>query len=133
MLYVASRNAEYEAISMAGNRLSEHEILKTSLALFGIVALATLADWASLAAPPAATRAAALILRSAYEDTAGETVRQYRVALRRENKAELCVFAGMIASAYADAKHEHTALSWQQQESLDCAAAGMQRLVPPAR
>jgi hypothetical protein len=105
-------------------------MLKACLSLFGFATLAMLAYWASLAAPPAATRAA-LILRSAYEEEADDAVRQYRVALKQGNKAELCFFSGMIASAYSDDKEQQTA--WQQREGLDCAAAGMERLFPRAR
>ncbi len=121
---------ELGATSVADIALAEHEMLKIGLALFGFVTLAGLAYWASLAAPPAATRAA-LILRSAYEEEAGDAVRQYRVALKLENKPELCFFAGMIASAYTEDKDQHAA--WQQQEGLDCAAARMERLFPHAR
>lgn len=67
----------------------------------------------------------ALFMRSGYEDAGSEVVRQYRVALRRRNSAELCVMGGMIASVYAQARDEPTALAWKDQENRDCSAAGM--------
>lgn len=100
-------------------------IVQTGLVFaFGAVTLATLVYCAvSVASVPDIRNA--LFLRSAYEDTASEVVRQYRVALKRQNKEELCVFAGMIASAYWAANDERTALSWKAQEHADCAAAGL--------
>lgn len=92
--------------------------------MFGAVTLATLVYCAVSVASVPDTRNA-LFLRSAYEDTASEVVRQYRVALRRQNKEELCVFAGMIASAYWAVGDDRTALSWKDQERADCAAAGL--------
>lgn len=79
---------------------------------------------------------AVLLLRCAYENTAAEAVRQYRVALKRANGPELCVFAGMIASAYWAANDERTARSWKEQERADCAAAGLPSYwddIPPRR
>lgn len=84
-----------------------------------------IACWASGVLQPAPVNQA-LILRSAYEDTARETVTHYRIALQRESKAELCVFAGMIASAYEREGDEGIALLWRQQAHADCMAAGMQ-------
>jgi hypothetical protein len=95
------------------------------VAVLGLAMLAALAYIASSLASAPDMRSA-LFLRSVYEDTAGEVVRQYRVALKRQNKEELCVFAGMIASAYAHAHEESTALAWKDQEERDCAAAGME-------
>jgi hypothetical protein len=93
--------------------------------VFGLVMLAGLSYLSSgLVAGP--DLRSALFLRSVYEDTAGEVVRQYRVALKRQNKEELCVFAGMIASAYAHAHEEPTALAWKDQEERDCSAARME-------
>lgn len=92
--------------------------------VFGAVTLATLVYYVVSVASVPDTRNA-LFLRSAYEDTASEVVRQYRVALKRQNKEELCVFAGMIASAYWTANDDRTALSWKGQEHADCAAAGL--------
>jgi hypothetical protein len=93
--------------------------------LLGAVTLALLANFArSVASGP--DMRSALFLRSLYEDTAGEVVRQYRVALKHKNKEELCVVAGMIASVYAHAHEMSEALAWKEQEGRDCSAARME-------
>jgi hypothetical protein len=70
----------------------------------------------------------ALFMRSAYEDAGSVVVRQYRVALKRQSRAELCVFAGMIASVYAQAHDQPAALAWKEQEGRDCSAAEMESI-----
>jgi len=90
----------------------------------GAVALVTLAYIAGSIASPPDIRGA-LFMRSGYEDPGSEVVRQYRVALKRQNNAELCVIAGMIAAVYAQDRDEPTALAWKGQERRDCSAAGM--------
>jgi hypothetical protein len=93
--------------------------------LFGAVTLALIAYFARTVASGPDMRSA-LFLRSLYEDTAGEIVRQYRVALKHKNQEELCVVAGMIASVYAHAHETSEALAWKEQEGRDCSAAGME-------
>jgi hypothetical protein len=98
-----------------------------AVAVFGTLALGTFKFIASSIAARPDIRGA-LFMRSAYEDPGSEVVRQYRVALKRQSKAELCVFAGMIASVYAHAHDERAALAWKEQEGRDCAAAGMESI-----
>jgi hypothetical protein len=88
------------------------------------MAFVTIAYIAVRVAPTPDIRGA-LFMRSAYEDVGSEVVRQYRVALRRKDSAELCVIAGMIASVYAQAHDEPAALAWKGQESRDCSTAGI--------
>ena len=95
-----------------------------ALTVGGAVAVVAIAYIAGSVASPPDIRGA-LFMRSGYEDPGGEVVRQYRVALRRHNNAELCVIAGMIAAVYAQAHDEPTALAWKSQESRDCVAAGL--------
>jgi hypothetical protein len=99
-------------------------LVAVAIALFGTVALGAFAYIAGSVASPPDIRGA-LFMRSGYEDAGSEVVRQYRVALRRRNNAELCVIAGMIASVYAQALDEPAALAWKSQERRDCSAAGM--------
>jgi hypothetical protein len=112
------------------SRVGAHFPYVTSLvavatALCGTVALGTFAYIAGGVASPPDIRGA-LFMRSGYEDAGSEVVRQYRIALKRRNNAELCVFAGMIASVYAQARDEPAALAWKSQEGRDCAVAGME-------
>jgi hypothetical protein len=97
-------------------------LVAVAIALFATVALGTFAYIAGSVASPPDIRGA-LFMRSGYEDAGSEVVRQYRIALRRRNNAELCVIAGMIASVYAQARDEPAALAWKSQERRDCSAA----------
>ena len=99
-------------------------LVAVAVTVGGAVALVTIAYVAGSIASAPDIRGA-LFMRSGYEDPGSEVVRQYRIALRRHNNAELCVIAGMIASVYAQAHDEPTALAWKGQESRDCIAAGM--------
>jgi len=100
-------------------------VVAVAIALFATVALGTFAYIAGTVASPPDIRGA-LFMRSGYEDAGSEVVRQYRVAFRRRNNAELCVVAGMIAPVYAQARDEPAALAWKSQERRDCSAAGME-------
>jgi hypothetical protein len=99
-------------------------LVAVAVALFATVALGTFAYIAGSVASPPDIRGA-LFMRSGYEDAGSEVVRQYRIALKRRDNAELCVIAGMIASVYAQARDEPAALAWKSQERRDCSAAGM--------
>ena len=99
-------------------------LVAVAIALFATVALGAFAYIAGSVASPPDIRGA-LFMRSGYEDAGSEVVRQYRIALKRRNNAELCVIAGMIASVYAQARDEPAALAWKSQERRDCSAAGM--------
>jgi hypothetical protein len=98
-----------------------------AIAALGAVALVTIEFIAGTVAPRPEIRGA-LFMRSAYEDAGSEVVRQYRVALKRQSKAELCVIAGMIASVYVQANDVPAALAWKEQEGRDCSVAGMQSI-----
>jgi hypothetical protein len=96
-----------------------------AVSVCGAVALATIAYISGSVASRPDIRGA-LFMRSAYEDAGSEVVRQYRVALKRQNNAELCVIAGMISAVYAQAHDESAALAWKDQEGRDCSAAGLE-------
>jgi hypothetical protein len=69
-------------------------LVVVAIALCGTVALGTFAYIAGSVASPPDIRGA-LFMRSGYEDAGSEVVRQYRIALKRRDNAELCVIAGM--------------------------------------
>jgi hypothetical protein len=73
-----------------------------AVAVFGSMAFVTIIYIADGIASRTDIRGA-LFMRSAYDDAGSEVVRYYRVALKRQNKAELCVLAGMAAAVYAQA------------------------------
>lgn len=56
---------------------------------------------------------------------AADSVAQYEIAKKSDDKIQICVQAGMVSAAYLQAKDEPNFLKWKDVEKTDCAAAGM--------
>lgn len=56
---------------------------------------------------------------------AEDAVRQYEIARRGGDAAEICVHAGLVAAAYLQAEDGPNHRKWKAIERADCEAAGM--------
>ena len=56
---------------------------------------------------------------------AEDMTEQYNIAKRSGDKMQICVQAGLVASAYLQAKDESKYNQWQRTKKRDCKAAGL--------
>lgn len=62
-----------------------------------------------------------------YQKVASDAVIQYDIAKRSGTTMDACIRAGIVSAAYLQAKDEANYSQWKQQESKDCAKAGISR------
>ena len=51
--------------------------------------------------------------------------KQYEMSVRSGSAIDVCVHAGLVSAAYLQAHDESNYQRWKQNESLDCARAGL--------
>lgn len=59
------------------------------------------------------------------DKVAQDAVEQYNMVKRHGSPVEICVHAGMVSAAFAQAKDEENYARWKSIERADCRAAGM--------
>jgi hypothetical protein len=64
-------------------------------------------------------------MQDAYAQVATDAVQQYEMVKRSGTPVDICVRAGMTATAFLQAKKEPEYIVWKNTERTDCARAGM--------
>src|ERR1035437_6867679 len=74
--------------------------------------------------PEISTQANVDSLKGIEDQVAEDMVKQYRIASRSGTAVDRCVHAGLVATAYIQAKDEPNYRVWKRTERVDCRAAG---------
>lgn len=61
------------------------------------------------------------------QKVAEDAVREYNIVGRHGSKIDICVHAGVVASAYLQAKDEEQYRNWKAIEKKDCAKTGIRQ------
>ena len=64
---------------------------------------------------------------STYDKVSSDMVAQYDIAKKQGDPMQTCVQAGMVSSAYLQAKDEAKYNEWKAIEKTDCKAAGIDK------
>ncbi|MEI6707626.1 MAG: hypothetical protein WCK96_10885 [Methylococcales bacterium] len=67
-------------------------------------------------------------MSGAYTKVINDSIDQYNITKRGDNKIEVCVHAGMVSAAFLQAKDEAGYKKWKAIEKNDCKKAGMPEL-----
>ena len=62
-----------------------------------------------------------------YSRVAEDVRAQYMMVRRNGNAVEMCVYAGLVAAAYLQARDEAHYAAWKQAEANDCRHTGIAR------
>ncbi len=60
-----------------------------------------------------------------HKEVATDFVEQYNIAKRQGDPMQICVQAGLVSSAYLQAKDEKNYQKWKDIEKADCERAGL--------
>ena len=96
--------------------------VKIALVVIGLILVAGLA-WYFLKVSP--EEQAAKDFSKLAQQVASDALRQYQIAKRNGNAMEACVHAGLVATAYMQAKDETNYQLWKKIQKEDCATAGI--------
>ena len=61
------------------------------------------------------------------EKVAHDNIERYEIAKKGQDKVEICMYAGLVAGAFNQAKDEKSYLHWKEIERSDCATAGLKK------
>ncbi len=64
-------------------------------------------------------------MQSNYEQVVSDNLQQYQIASDSGNKQDMCLYAGIVAGSYLQAKDEANYQQWKQTEQTNCAAVGV--------
>ena len=66
-------------------------------------------------------------LRQVYDQVTADAIDQYKIVSRSGSAMDKCVYAGLVAVSYLQAKDERNYKIWRGREASDCEQAGLPR------